>query len=64
MTASMGSINKKWHANNPMPERANFDERLAWHARHAKACACRKMPTRTAAELAKRVRAKRKAMVT
>jgi len=50
----MGRMNKAWHARNPMPDHATFEDRLAWHERHAKACACRQMPVRTAAELAKR----------
>ncbi len=50
----MGQMNKAWHARNPTADRATFEERRPWHERHAKACGCRQMPVRTAAELAKR----------
>ncbi len=37
-------MNKEWHAKNKMPERATLKERIAWHVRHQKFCACREMP--------------------
>jgi hypothetical protein len=56
----MGQMNKSWHARNPMPDRATFDARAAWHKRHATQCACRKMPAAIAAELARRAKSARR----
>jgi hypothetical protein len=53
-------MNKAWHERNAMPKNATFEQRVAWHERHAASCACRKMPASIAAELARRTRAKKK----
>jgi hypothetical protein len=37
-------MNKEWHAKNKMPERATLQERIEWHVRHQRFCACRAMP--------------------
>ena len=37
-------MNKGWHAAHPMPPRATFDQRVAWHRAHAEHCGCREMP--------------------
>jgi hypothetical protein len=37
-------MNKEWHAKNKMPEKATLKERIDWHVRHQKSCACRGMP--------------------
>jgi hypothetical protein len=42
-------INAKWHAQNPMPKNASTEQRIAWHIRHARRCACRPVPARLAA---------------
>ena len=41
----MGKINKKWHENNRMPKNPSLQERVDWHKRHTKYCACRSIPT-------------------
>jgi len=48
-------MNKEWHAKNKMPERATLKERIDWHVRHQRFCACREMPK----SLLKHVTAKR-----
>jgi hypothetical protein len=47
-------INAQWHTANPMPQRANLDQRIVWHTAHAVACACRPIPTRLAEEMSRR----------
>jgi len=37
-------MNKAWHAANPVPPKATLDQRIRWHAEHARACACRPSP--------------------
>jgi hypothetical protein len=46
------SVNAEWHRDHPMPERATYEQRLAWHREHAQACACRTPPPDIAAALA------------
>ena len=43
-------INAEWHAGNPMPAKASFEQRLEWHLAHAVACGCRPIPTPIRAE--------------
>jgi hypothetical protein len=38
------AMNKAWHAANPMPPSASREQRVRWHAAHARACACRAVP--------------------
>jgi hypothetical protein len=38
-------MNASWHRTHPMPKRAGLDQRVRWHLAHAKACACRPLPT-------------------
>jgi hypothetical protein len=38
-------LNQEWHLANPMPVKADLDERLQWHLQHQIACACRPMPS-------------------
>jgi hypothetical protein len=37
-------MNKAWHEANPMPPKATREQRVRWHAEHARACACRPVP--------------------
>jgi hypothetical protein len=37
-------MNKAWRPANPMPSKATLDQRIRWHAEHARACACRPIP--------------------
>jgi DNA-3-methyladenine glycosylase I len=39
-----GTINERFHAKHPMPQRATETDRLAWHLEHAKRCGCRPIP--------------------
>lgn len=49
-------LNKEWHKAHPMPNKPTNEQRLDWHAEHAKNCSCRKMPKKLAEELLKRGR--------
>ncbi|HUN54913.1 MAG TPA: hypothetical protein VMU29_07140 [Smithella sp.] len=48
-------MNKEWHSKNKMQPKATLNERIDWHLRHQKNCACREMPK----SLAKYVNASR-----
>lgn len=37
----MGRINKEWHLASKMPKNPTFEQRVEWHKRHQKNCACR-----------------------
>lgn len=45
-------LNSAWHAANPLPRNPSFEQRLAWHRRHALECGCRQPPPDIAAALA------------
>jgi len=38
------AMNKEWHRLNRMPPKATREQRIAWHAVHARECACREIP--------------------
>ena len=40
----MSSINREWHAANPMPKNATLDQRITWHLLPKKNCHCRDIP--------------------
>jgi hypothetical protein len=44
-------VNRDWHAAHPMPPRATWEQRVAWHREHAAACGCRRPPPDVVAEL-------------
>jgi hypothetical protein len=37
-------MNRDWHQQHKMPERATAAERIAWHIDHARNCGCRPIP--------------------
>lgn len=37
-------MNKTWHEKNRMPKNPTLNQRIAWHKKHRKACACREVP--------------------
>jgi hypothetical protein len=43
-TVSRTAMNEEWHKRNPMPAKATFEQRVAWHREHAAACGCRRPP--------------------
>jgi uncharacterized protein YdhG (YjbR/CyaY superfamily) len=43
--------NAAWHASHPLPRGASLAERIRWHVAHARACACRPMPSSIRAAL-------------
>jgi hypothetical protein len=47
-------LNRDWHRENKMPDKASLEQRLKWHLEHAKSCGCRPIPVKIAEELKKR----------
>ncbi len=45
------ALNAEWHRAHPMPPKATFEERVAWHRDHARECGCRQPPPDIAAVL-------------
>ena len=37
-------MNAAWHRAHVLGRGASLDERVRWHAEHARACACRPVP--------------------
>jgi hypothetical protein len=46
-------INAAWHRKHPMPKNPSEAERIAWHRAHARHCACRPVPPKLRALLAR-----------
>jgi hypothetical protein len=44
-------LNAEWHRAHPMPPKATFEQRVAWHREHMRHCGCRKPPADIAARL-------------
>jgi len=38
-------MNKIWHSKNKMLLRATLKQKVDWHKKHQKYCACRKVPS-------------------
>ena len=51
-----GRVNAAWHARHPMPPRPTLEQRIAWHLAHAKHCACRPIPPKLRARVARATR--------
>jgi histidinol phosphatase-like enzyme len=47
-------LNAEWHHAHKMPKNPNLEQRVAWHAEHAKHCECRKPTGAMLEELKKR----------
>jgi hypothetical protein len=52
-------MNKDWHRLHPMPPKATREQRVVWHAAHAKACACRSVPESLKVDVADRLKSDR-----
>jgi hypothetical protein len=50
----MGTINAEWHRAHPMPKNPTLDQRIAWHAEHARNCGCREISGKLLEEMTKR----------
>jgi hypothetical protein len=48
-----GTMNREWHRQHKMPERATEKERIEWHLEHAKNCTCRPAPKELLAKMEK-----------
>jgi hypothetical protein len=51
------AINKKWHEEHKMPEKATIEQKIAWHCEHVKYCTCHPMPAKIVEEIEKRKKA-------
>lgn len=49
-------VNAAWHRRHLMPKNPTLEQRLTWHAAHARAWLCRDMPRGIPAKLARRGR--------
>ena len=54
------ALNKEWHRLNRMPPKATREQRIQWHAAHAKACGCRAVPDSIRQDVAKLIKPGRK----
>lgn len=54
MASIKQKLNKEWHLNNKMPEKATLEQRIAWHLEHVKYCSCRDIPEKLKEEMKKR----------
>jgi len=48
------SINKEWHSQNRMPQRATFEQRVEWHLEHIKHCTCAPIPKKLGEKMKKK----------
>lgn len=48
------AINKQWHIKNKMPKRASVNQKIQWHADHARECGCRPIPPNINAKMTER----------
>ena len=48
-------MNKEWHLQHRIPEKATIDQRIEWHLEHLKHCHCRDdIPAKLREEMEKR----------
>ena len=47
-------LNRQWHEQHQLGNRASLDERVRWHLEHAKVCGCRPIPARLLEEIERR----------
>ncbi|MBX7197287.1 MAG: hypothetical protein K1X94_34875, partial [Sandaracinaceae bacterium] len=52
-------LNAEWHARHPMPRGATTQQRIHWHLEHQKHCACRPIPLKLRALMARGVKPSR-----
>ena len=51
---TVSKLNREWHLSHRMPPKATLEQRLEWHAEHAKNCRCRPITGKLAEEMKKR----------
>ena len=49
-------LNRQWHEQHPLGNKATLDDRVRWHLEHAKVCGCRPIPARVLEEIERRSR--------
>ncbi|HUL73732.1 MAG TPA: hypothetical protein VLT86_11560 [Vicinamibacterales bacterium] len=52
--AAPSTLNAAWHRAHRMPKNATLDQRVRWHAAHARHCGCRDLSPAMAAEIRRR----------
>jgi hypothetical protein len=50
----LADMNRAWHSRNKMPSKATLRQRIDWHRKHQKYCACRKVPENLARYFARK----------
>ena len=53
------ALNAEWHARHPMPRGATMQQRIQWHLDHQRHCACRPIPRKLQALMARGVKPSR-----
>ena len=48
------AINREWHRAHRLPRNASKEQRIEWHAEHARECGCRPVPPDLRDEVARR----------
>jgi hypothetical protein len=56
--ALKSALNKEWHRTNRMPPKATREQRIEWHAAHARVCGCREIPDSIKPDVAKLLKAR------
>ena len=54
------ALNKEWHRLNRMPPRATREQRIKWHAAHARVCGCRAVPDSIKADVEKSLKTRKR----
>jgi hypothetical protein len=58
--ALKSALNKEWHRTNRMPPKATREQRIEWHAAHARVCGCREIPDGIKPDVAKLLKARKR----
>lgn len=48
------TMNREWHKQHKMPDRATEKERIEWHVEHTRYCGCRPAPKALLAKIGER----------
>ena len=54
------ALNKEWHRLNRMPPRATREQRIKWHAVHARVCGCREIPESIRVDVGKLLKSRKR----
>jgi hypothetical protein len=54
------ALYKEWHRLNCMPLKATREQRIKWHAAHARVCGCRAIPGSIKPDVEKLIKARKR----